>query len=104
MKKSVCIILVVLGWLTGLRAPAQGFAPPALTAQVFDVTVQAGSPPFTTNGQYMLFTSPLGTNFVALGQLATNMGAGTYNYNVTGSNAAAATFLDAQSGQSAALS
>jgi|GEM_PF-2094761 len=105
MKKLIYILLMVFsGFIGDLKALAQGIAPITLAAQAFSVSVQDGVSPFATNGQYQFFTSPLGTNFVALGQLATNLTYGTYSYSTNGSNAAVATFLDAQSGQTATLS
>jgi hypothetical protein len=85
-------------------AEAQDFTPPSLSAQFFTVTVLSGTAPFSTNGQYTLFTMPLGTNFAILGSAEGGLNSGTYSYTKTGTNAAIASLLDAQSGLQTSLS
>ena len=91
---------VLIGALlsSALKISAQGYAPQSLPGSSFSVTALTATAPFSTSGFYRLFTSPLGSNFVVVGNAATGLNAGTYSYAKTGANSATISFVDSQSG------
>jgi len=99
VKVWSAIVVVTAGWsVIAITALAQDFAPPSLAAQLLSITVLTGSPPFTSSGDYKLYTSPLGSNFVVLGNAEAGLNWGTYSYTQTGTNSGLLALVDAQSG------
>jgi hypothetical protein len=98
------VATLVCGLLTTVQGLAQDFSPVSLAAQSFSISILSGSPPFPASGNYMLFTSPMGSNFVVLGEAESNLSWGTYSYLETGTNTAQATLVDAQSGLNVSIS
>ena len=45
---------------------AQDLAPTSLAGQILNITILSGSAPFTSSGDYKLFTSPLNNNFTVI--------------------------------------
>jgi hypothetical protein len=96
--------LVMALFVSNTCAIAQDIPPSSLAAEHFTITVVSGNAPFSTNGQYALYTSPLGTNFVMLGVPEPGLSSGTYSYIPGISNRASAVFVDAGSGLRVSLS
>lgn len=78
---------------------AQDYAPDSMTGSRLTVTVTGGSAPFVTGGDYKLFMSAAGTNYVVLGRAGAGFGWGTYHYSKTDADHGVLTFLDLNPGR-----
>ncbi len=87
-----------------ITATAQNFAPSSLASRLLEVTIQSGSAPFTSDGDYKIITSPLGGNFVILGSVEAGLNWGLIHYETTGTNRGAVALLDAKSGLNTSFS
>jgi hypothetical protein len=103
-KFAIKVICLTSCALISIESLAQDLAPPSVAAQLFSVTTLTGGPPFSSGGDYKLFTSPLGSNFVLLGKAEPGLNWGSYSYTVTGTNGGTVALVDAQSGIHATLS
>ncbi len=76
------------------RFAGTAFAPPDLTNQTLNLTINAGAPPLATNGiaQWMAGTNDLSYQLVA--GTGTTDGAGTYEYTATDANRALLSYTD----------
>jgi hypothetical protein len=98
------VVMTVGSSFIAMTAAAQNFAPSSFASRLLDVTIQAGSAPFASSGDYKVFTSPLGSNFVILGRDEAGLSWGTYTYETTGTNSATVGLVDAESGLNTSFS
>jgi hypothetical protein len=78
--------------------PPPSPAPESLENSLLTFKVSGGTGPFATNAGFQLFTSPVGTNYSALGSAGSGFGSGGYAYIQTGTNTGTLTFSDTRAG------